>query len=67
LEIDEQTARKRTEERARADFGDEFFKRRSQAFFDGIVQFQKVLGDKLLTFDATLPIEKLHEQIFLYL
>jgi adenylate kinase family enzyme len=63
LEIDEKTAKQRVLLRNRPDCGNEFFKRRSQTFNESIIVFKKALGDKLLTFDATLPIEKLHEQV----
>jgi len=63
LDIDQETARARTIARGRDDVGEPFFQRRTQAFNENIVLFKKLLGDKLVTLDATLPMETLHAKV----
>jgi len=64
LKIDEDIAKQRVLSRARNDLSDEFLKNRLERFHSNTEEFEKVLGNKLLTFDATLPISVLHKQVF---
>ena len=64
LDIPPEIAKARTLARGRADTNPEFFENRTRAWNENFPLLQSALGPSLLTFDATLPLEKLHAQIF---
>ena len=64
LDVDVETAINRVRKRGREDFNEDFIKGRLHLFNKNIDLIKKLLGDKLKTYDANVPVKELHEQIF---